>query len=1040
MWNFRRANWARYRRLVEQALGEWETEVDMSGELDVIYMSWIYFVLKVAEEVIPKRKVSGNSKPFVSHEMSKFSKSRKRALRRKSKRNTPVLRARMRQSRAEMRAELDNAQLRAIENLLEFPSGASREDLWDRFKKITRSVSKISTVLKDGEDFLISNADKVRKFNSFFAKRGEEKQGDNFSHQHKIEVEKFVAEFELDMKDDSVENDLFSEDEVLGQVKSLKPSKAIGVDGIHSNFLLYGGDTLIRTLTKILNESFRRGRLYDIWRVAEIVPIPKVSSANKVEEFRPISLLSIVCKIIEGILALRINNKAEDEGWFPDFIGGFRPKRGTTDQLLTFTHKISEAIRKRHVCATAFLDVSAAYDSCFRAGVIKKLIQKGINGRLLKWLMAFLSDRKARVKFEGETSDVCDHPYGLPQGSRLSPILFNVFMSDIVQVQDLTDAVDLGVYADDVRVSAFGQTASEAASKLSSILLTVALWARKNRVRFDIKSKKCGYMFFASQKQPDERVTFGHQQLNRLSSAYKYLGVWFSESLSFTEHIKRVKGKAWRALHDIRRVVGDKWGATLPVVMKLYTALVRPILEYACEVWDTASSRIKSQLDGVQRAALLSATGAQPTTSTAALQAYCGEPSLQDRRDYLTASRLQRVIRLRKEHPIFACYKTWCDDGRPHSALSVFPRAYAMKNVLCRFANCSLGSDEFAEPTRRKTRQVNQQVTKLLPKDTAKQRHLNLCRQLSVRNDTLVVYTDGSAIPNPGRIGLGVTCVSVNFFRTISEPIGIGSNLTAELCALRRALGEALSLVRIYLRVFVFSDCAVAVDLANGKIEPSGDFALVNDIRNLLREARKHFEIYIKWVPAHVGVPGNERANTAAQDGANAVRHIEPLRGQPLIPLRSALATLRRGLFARWQESWIATSAPRYGDEHLFRIKPGVARQQSFYSGNREQQTLLARLRFGHCRLAASSARLYSFMTAVCECHLDVETVEHFLLSCPRYEIQRVELMKAVREVFHGRITEEVLLGGSSERMRAVHKVEVAEAVYRFVLATGADI
>ena len=69
-----------------------------------------------------------------------------------------------------------------------------------------------------------------------------------------------------------------------------------------------------------------------------------------------------------------------------------------------------------------------------------------------------------------------------------------------------------------------------------------------------------------------------------------------------------------------------------------------------------------------------------------------------------------------------------------------------------------------------------------------------------------------------------------------------------------------------------------------------------------------------------------------------------------------------------------------------------------------------------------------------------VETVEHFLLSCPRYEIQRVELMKAVREVFYGRITEEVLLGGSSERMRAVHKVEVAEAVYRFVLATGADI
>ena len=93
-------------------------------------------------------------------------------------------------------------------------------------------------------------------------------------------------------------------------------------------------------------------------------------------------------------------------------------------------------------------------------------------------------------------------------------------------------------------------------------------------------------MLFANRKQREMHISFGHQQLRRLTAAYKYLGVWFSESLSFVEHIRRVKGKAWRVLHDIRRLVGEQWGATLPVVIKLYLALVRPILEYACPVWD----------------------------------------------------------------------------------------------------------------------------------------------------------------------------------------------------------------------------------------------------------------------------------------------------------------------------------------------------------------------------------------------------------------------------------------------------------------------
>jgi len=165
-----------------------------------------------------------------------------------------------------------------------------------------------------------------------------------------------------------------------------------------------------------------------------------------------------VGKILEGILANRLTERAEEEKWFSKEIGGFRPGRRTTDQLISFSHKVSECLRQGKVCATAFLDVSSAYDRVFRPGLIAKIARFGLRGRLLRWLVDFLKERSARVRFDGERSRVIPHEYGLPQGSRLSPVLFNIFMSDMLPDSVLTGNTDAGVYADDVRISAFGDT------------------------------------------------------------------------------------------------------------------------------------------------------------------------------------------------------------------------------------------------------------------------------------------------------------------------------------------------------------------------------------------------------------------------------------------------------------------------------------------------------------------------------------------------------------------------------------------------------
>ena len=134
----------------------------------------------------------------------------------------------------------------------------------------------------------------------------------------------------------------------------------------------------------LFNESWKRGFLPKVWKNAEIVPIPKHSGATKLDKLRPISLLSVVGKLMDKLVARRLSERGEKEGWFPSWQGGFRPGRGVCDQLVAFTHTVTDAWRRRRVCITAFLDASKAYDRVHRDGLAKKLIDLGVPGRMLQ--------------------------------------------------------------------------------------------------------------------------------------------------------------------------------------------------------------------------------------------------------------------------------------------------------------------------------------------------------------------------------------------------------------------------------------------------------------------------------------------------------------------------------------------------------------------------------------------------------------------------------------------------------------------------------
>jgi len=763
---------------------------------------------------------------------------------------------------------------------------------------------------------------------------------------------------------------------------------------------------------------------------------------------RPISLLNAVCRIMDRLVAGRITERGEREGWFRPWQGGFRAGRGVCDQLVAFSHLVSDGWRRKKVCVTAFLDASKAYDRVHREGLIAKLINRGLGGRALRWIVDFLTNRNSRVKFDTATSRYREFRYGLPQGSCLSPILFNVFLSDVFEADHFEQDTDGGVYADDIRVSALGDTVEEASVKLSQMLLDVRLWGRKNRVRFDVDSDKCGYVVFSRKKQPDSYVCFGEHLLHR-KEIHKCLGVYLDEGLYFSHHIAQVKAKSWRAYHDIRRVVGEGWGASTQVIVGLYEGLVRPVLEFACMVWDGAARTEKAKLERVHRLSLLAATGAKKTTSTQALEIYCNTDSPQDRRDYLSASFYHRIMRLDPQHhPVAELFRTWREAGSPCSgpSVSLFPRAAALCRRLSRFSTFSDGGLPFLEPIPSPPPKKVPSAGRKRPsrKDIAKRAHFALRSGLD-RSETTIIYTDGSAAPNPGKIGLGASFEFNGKESTFGSPIGIGSILTAELAAIKFALVKLQNSINIAeipncKSAILFSDCQTALDLIAERCSATGNFELLSSIKAQIVEVRNSLRIELRWVPAHVGVRGNELANSAAKNAAYEVPGREPIPGQPPVSLATSKSLVKAAIRDRKQSRWLRKLAEKDGQQHLSRIRPDISRAAAHFVGRKTDQVILSRLRFGDCGLNASPSRLLPGVDETCLCGIGPETVKHFLLECNLHAPARQTMLQAVQSKYSGTINEDLLLGGSGVTLDEESWLFIGRAVAEFVRNTGRDV
>ena len=374
-------------------------------------------------------------------------------------------------------------------------------------------------------------------------------------------------------------------------IKKLKIDKSVGPDEIHPRILIELSDIISEPLALLMNKTLEEGHLPKDWRNAFISAIFKKGARNRAENYRPISLSSIVCKLMESLIKEHVIKHLIDNKLISLKQFGFISGRSTVTQLLHYLDICIENMLRGGVTDAIYLDFAKAFDTVPHRRLIEKLKVYGIEGDILKWIKAFLSNRLQVVKVNGEESFPALVLSGIPQGSVLGPLLF------VLYINDLPESVksQIFLFADDTKV--FRPILSEKDSlELQNDINSLDEWTKKWLLMFN--PDKCHVLTMGKIEdiKHTHRYTIGPSELEHVFSE-KDLGVTFDTDLTFEEHITSKINKANAIMGLIRRSFSflDK-----TFFKKLYVTFVRPHLEYAQSVWAPHLKKYVDMLEKVQ--------------------------------------------------------------------------------------------------------------------------------------------------------------------------------------------------------------------------------------------------------------------------------------------------------------------------------------------------------------------------------------------------------------------------------------------------------
>ena len=464
----------------------------------------------------------------------------------------------------------------------------------------------------------------------------------------------------------------YSTAEVTAAIKKLNNSKAVGPDNLTTLHLKHMGIHGITILTQIINDSLTHNSIPAIWKTSNIIPYHKPGKdPSQGSSYRPISLLCPATKVIERLLLPHITEHLPPT----EHQHGFRPNHSTTSALLNLTNHITSGFNQKrppHRTIMVAIDLTKAFDTVNHLTLINLLLNSTLPPIIIKWLSSYLRGRKSYTTFKDHSSPHKTIHSGVPQGSIISPALFNAYIRDLPTPPE---GVYIISYADDITLFSSGSDIPEITSRLNNYLDALSHFLENRQLI--ISAQKSSVTLFTPHNaqinlHPEIKINGNPLPLVKTP---KILGVTFDPKLTFNAHAGNIATKMNQRNNILRSLAGTSWGQSKETIISTYKTIGRSVANYAAPVWcPNLSNTNFHKIQTAQNTALRTATGCLKITPTVHLHQETQILPIKEHSDLLCTQYLAKC-----QDPSHPCHNSTSNTTAPRSMKHNLSSKYANK-------------------------------------------------------------------------------------------------------------------------------------------------------------------------------------------------------------------------------------------------------------------------------------------------------------------------------------------------------------------------
>ena len=538
-----------------------------------------HVLLSLFNKNFPRKKIKiryYNKKPWLSEGLKLSIKHKNKLYHKNLKCKTAYNEVMYKTYRNKLKHVLAKAEKDHYANLLE-ANKSNMKKTWGILKDIINKnkANKVQSQFKLNDGSITSNKLIIsEKFNDLFINIGP-------TLADKIPKQSKIPESYLGSR---IENSILLAPVTLTEIddifKTLRRC-APGYDELTTDIISLSLPCIKNPLLHIMNQSLLQGVFPNELKVANVIPLYKADDPMKFNNYRPVSLLSILSKIFEKAMYNRLTDFLETQKLLMEKQFGFRKDHSTYMALMLLVDNLIKSLENGEYVLGVFLDFSKAFDTVDHAILLSKLYHYGIRGPALTWFQSYLSGRQQFVTYNGVQSSMKVVKCGVPQGSILGPILFLVYINDLANICRNTLPF---LFADDTNLFISGSNLPQIEEMLNQELQEISLWLKVNKLSLNIK--KTHYMLFTNKRstKPCISVDIDGHSIDAVEYT-RFLGIYIDNKLNWKKHIAYISGKVSRGIGIIlkaRKILNSD------AMKTLYYSFIYPFFTYCNHVWGNA--------------------------------------------------------------------------------------------------------------------------------------------------------------------------------------------------------------------------------------------------------------------------------------------------------------------------------------------------------------------------------------------------------------------------------------------------------------------